>query len=596
MRCSRTYSFLHTALLLFPFAAIRPGLAQPVPVAQPDVAHAAEFRALVDRFYASALPYEPTEATTLGIHDYDSKLEDWSPGTVQTEIRGLHYYMSRFDAFPLDGLDQSTQGDATIMRNSLRSQLLTLETIKPWQRNPDFYSTSLTNSAFTLMEREFASPDARLRSLVAREQQMPKVLDEARRNLENPPAVYTGIALEQLPGDIAFFERDVPQAFSKATDAGLQAQFRKSNAAVIAALQGYQAWLRSDLLPRSHGDFRYGADTFSKKLAYDEMVTTPLPQLLAIAMADLHKNQAEFARVAKLVDAGKDPKQVLAELAGDHVAPDALLQDFRTQFSGLVQFIRDRKIITIPSDVEPVLEETPPFERATTQASMDPPGPFETNTKTAYFNVTLPDKSWTAQHTAEHMAAFNVGTVTSTSVHEAYPGHYVQFLWMNTAGLSKVRKIVNANTNVEGWAHYCEQMMLDAGYGQPGVGARDAREANLIRLGQLQDALLRDARFVAAIRMHTGDMTMPQAVDFFVNEGYQSRSIGELEVKRGTADAIYLYYTLGKLEILKLRADVEKKQGDAFSLQRFHDDFMRQGAAPIPIVRQALLGDDSPSL
>ncbi len=556
----------------------------------------AAFRALVDSFYGAALPYQPTEATALGIHDYDAKLEDWSQSTIQAEVRGLHYYMSKFDGFQADGLDQSTQGDLTMMRNNLRSQLLTLETIKPWQTNPDTYSSAITGSAFTLMEREFASPDERLRSLIARERQMPKVLDEARQNLLNPPRVYTEIAVEQLPGEVSFFQNDVPAAFTKATDPALKSQFESTNAAVIAALQGYRQWLQSDLLPRSKGDFRFGADTFAKKLAYDEMVTTPLPRLLAIATADLHKNQAEFARVAKLVDPSKTPKQVLAELAGDHVAPDALLDDFRSQFAGLTQFIRAKHIITIPSDVEPTVEETPPFERATTQASMDPPGPFETHSTTAYFNVTLPEKDWTPEHIAEHMAAFNVGTVTSTSVHEAYPGHYVQFLWVNSAGLSKVRKIVTANTNVEGWAHYCEQMMLDEGYGQPGAGAKDEREANLIRLGQLQDALLRDARFVVAIQMHTGSMSMAQAVDFFVNEGYQSRSIGGIEVKRGTSDATYLYYTLGKLEIMKLREDVRKKQGSAFSLQKFHDDFMRQGGAPIPIVRKAMLGDDTPAL
>ncbi len=554
------------------------------------------FRALVDRFYSAALPYQPTQATALGIHDYDGRLEDWSDATRSTEIRGLHYFMSKFDAIPAAGLDASTEADLEIMRNNLRSQLLSLETIRMWQKNPDMYATGITNAAFVLMEREFASPDDRLRSLVAREELMPRMMDEARANLQNPPQIYTEIALEQLPDDVAFFESDVPAAFAKATDAGLKARFARSNAAVIAALQSYGQWMKTDLLPRSHGDFRFGADTFAKKLQYDEMVTTSLPQLLAIATDDLHRNQAEFARVARLVDPAKQPKEVLAELAGIHVAPDHLLQDFHDHFASEIGFIRDRKIITIPSDVEPVLEETPPFERATTQASMDPPGPFETHSTTAYFNVTLPEKDWTSEHIAQHMAAYNVGTVVSTSVHEAYPGHYVQFLWVNTAGLSKVRKIVTANTNVEGWAHYCEQMMLDAGYGQPGAGAKDAREANLVRLGQLQDALLRDARFVVAISMHTGTMTTAQAAEFFVNEGYQSRSIGEMETRRGTTDALYLYYTLGKLEIMKLRADVQAKQGAAFSLQAFHDAFMKQGGVPIPIVRRALLGDSSPSL
>ena len=196
------------------------------------------------------------------------------------------------------------------------------------------------------------------------------------------------------------------------------------------------------------------------------------------------------------------------------------------------------------------------------------------------------------------MAAFNIGTIVSTSVHEAYPGHYVQFLWTPQFP-SKIRKIIGANTNIEGWAHYCEQMMLDEGYNAPGIGAKHEHEAKLIRLGQLQDALLRDARFIVAIRMHTGvggELTIPEAEDFFVKEGYQARPIAEVETKRGTADALYLYYTLGKLEILKLRADIEKRQGAAFSLQRFHDDFMRQGFAPIKVIRKTMLHDDSPVL
>jgi hypothetical protein len=355
--------------------------------------------------------------------------------------------------------------------------------------------------------------------------------------------------------------------------------------------------MKSDLLPRSNGDYKLGADTFRKKLSYDEMVDLPLDHLLEIAFADLHKNQAEFARVAAQVDPSKTPEQVLAELATLHPAPDQLLGSFHNTFDSLIGFIRTNHIITIPSDVQPTLEETPPFMRATTQASMDPPGPFETHSKKAYFNVTLPEKDWTPQHVAEHMAAFNVGTVVSTSVHEAYPGHYVQFLWQDQFP-SKIRKIVGANTNIEGWAHYCEQMMLDQGYAAAPANAtpEQIREARLIRLGQLQDALLRDARFVVSIKLHTGAFTFDQAVDFFVQQGYQSRSVGLMETKRGTADATYLYYTLGKLEIMKLREDLKKKEGPAFNLQQFHDAFMHQGFAPIKVIRHAMLHDDSPVL
>lgn len=557
----------------------------------------AQFRALADQYFEqSTFAYNPTFGTSAGLHQYDSKLENYSRAAVDAQIATLQGFEKKFEGLPTFQMDQSTQADHEMVLDDIRSKLLTLQVIKPWEKNPDNYSSGIANSAFVLMERKFAPPDERLRSLIGREKQMPGVFVAARKNLNNPPRIYTEIALEQLPDIISFFENDVPEAFKDATDPATKAEFQETNAHVIADLKNYQSWLKQDLLPRSNGDFRLGADTFSKKLEYDEMVDTPLLKLLDIAYADLRKNQAQFASVAKEIDPSKTPQEVLAELATIHPAPDQLLQSFRDTFNGLISFINTNHIITIPSDVRPTLEETPPFMRATTQASMDTPGPFETHSTTAYFNVTLPEKSWTAEHIAEHMAAFNVGTVISTSVHEAYPGHYVQFLWVNSAPLSKVRKLIGANTNVEGWAHYCEQMMLDAGYGQPGAGAKDQREAHLIRLGQLQDALLRDARFIVGIKMHTGEMTFDQAVDFFVKEGYQSRSVGTVETKRGTADPTYLYYTLGKLQIMKLRSDLEKRQGSNFSLQRFHDNFMRQGAAPIKIVRQAMLGDNSPTL
>ncbi|HEX3940941.1 MAG TPA: DUF885 domain-containing protein, partial [Acidobacteriaceae bacterium] len=387
----------------------------------------------------------------------------------------------------------------------------------------------------------------------------------------------------------------VPKAFANAHDPQLQKEFAQTNASVIAALESYQNWVKNDLLPRSHGDFRLGADTYRKKLLYDEMVDTPLPKLLEIAYADLHKNQAEFQKIAHEVDPNKPPRAVLEELQADHPAPDQLLQSFRNTFGSLIQFIQSRHIVDIPSQVEPIVEETPPFMRATTVASMDTPGPYEKNAKEAYFNVTLPGPKDTPEEIAGRMAEFNRGTIISTSVHEAYPGHYIQFLWLQQAP-TKVRKLLGASSNAEGWAHYCEQMMLDEGYGQPGTGARDARDAKMIRLGQLQDALLRDARFVVGIQMHTGTMSFDQAVDFFVKEGYQSRESGLIEAKRGTSDPTYLYYTLGKLQILKLRADIQKKEGANFSLERFHDDFLKQGFPPVKIVRRALLGDNSPTL
>ena len=563
---------------------------------QTNPQHTAAWHQLVDAYFDRVyLPFNPTAGTSAGLHRYDRQLENYSRSSLDQQAAALHIYEKKVASFPDTGLDLWNGGDRQFLLGNIRSQLLTLETIRPWQKNPDWYSTGITNSAFTIIERNYAPPATRLAALVEREKQMPAALDAARANLANPPKIYTEIALEQLPGDIHFFQNDIPKAFAEVHNPKLLAQFHHANNGVIAALTAYEKWMRTDLLPRSHGDFRIGTATFSAKLRDDEMIDIPLDRLLEIANADLMKNQEHFRQVAHELDPNKTPMQVLAELQADHPAPDRLLGKFQNTFNNLIQFIRSKHIVTIPSDVQPALEDTPPFMRATTFASMDPPGAYETGSHKAYFNVTVPGPDMRAEQVAESMAAFNVGTIVSTSVHEAYPGHYVQFLYMPQIH-SRVRKMLYASTDVEGWAHYCEQMMLDEGYGQPGWGAKDAREAKLIRLGQLDDALLRDARFVVGIKMHTGQMTMDQAVDFFNKEGYQTRANGLVETKRGTSDPTYLYYTLGKLMILNLRSDLQKKQGAAFSLEKFHNSFLRQGGVPLPIVRRALLGDNSPVL
>jgi hypothetical protein len=316
------------------------------------------------------------------------------------------------------------------------------------------------------------------------------------------------------------------------------------------------------------------------------MVDIPLDRLLEIGYQNLRANQQEFQRVAAQIDPKRPPQQILEELEKDHPPADKLLGSFRDVLSGLRGFIEAHHIVTIPSPVPPIVEETPPFARALTTASMDTPGPYEKVAKEAFFNVTLPEPDWPKAQAEEYLEGFNRGTIISTAVHEVYPGHYVQFLWLPRVP-TKIRKLMGCSSNAEGWAHYSEQMMLDEGYGNG-----DPK----LRLGQLQDALLRDARYIAGIRMHTGKMTPAEATEFFVKEGYQVRPVAEKEAKRGTSDPTYLVYTLGKLEILKLRDDYKKMQGAKYTLEGFHNAFLAQGTPPVKIVRRALLGNDSPVL
>ena len=535
---------------------------------------------LTDRFFDEYLfKFYPTQGTAAGFHQYDSQLEDYSSAGVRQRAQVLHQFESEFEKQP-------KSDDRDLILGKIRADLLELEDIRQWQKNPDVYSSGLTSSIYVIMSRSFAPPEQRLRSVIARERQANAVFAAAKQNITNPPKIYTDIAIEQLPGIISFFRVDVPKAFLAVRGAQLLAEFHSANNTVIDLLTGYQTYLKTNVAPRSHGDFRIGAENYRKKLAYDEMVDTPLDELLKIGYANLRQNQAEFRRIAARIDPQRTPSEILHQLEKEHPAPGSLLQAFRDVLSGLRDFIIQHKIVDIPSPVMPIVEATPPFMTALTFASMDTPGPYETVAKEAYFNVTLPEAGWPRQRTEEHMEAFNRGTVISTAIHEAYPGHYVQFLWLQHVP-SKVRKLIGAASNAEGWAHYCEQMMLDEGYsgGDP-----------KLRLGQLQDALLRNARYVVGIEMHTGKMTYDQGIDFFVKEGYQTRANGERETSRGTADPTYLYYTLGKLEILKLREDYKKIRGASFSLEQFHDEFLKQGFPPVKLIRRAMLGNDSPVL
>jgi uncharacterized protein (DUF885 family) len=540
----------------------------------------ASAQGLFDRFFDEYyFPYNPTTATSTGIHRYNNELEDYSKAGVAKRIAILKQFESEFVKTP-------QSADRDLVLSNIRATLLELESVKMWERNPDVYSSGISASAFTIMSRTFAPPDVRLRSLIARERKMPKVLADARINLNNPPKVYTEIALEQLPGNEEFFARDVPLAFKDVKDQALLKEFDTANKAVIAALKDYETWLKTTLLPKSNGDFRLGADKFTKKLLYEEMVDVPLDRLLQIGYDNLHENQKKFQEVAARIDKTKTPRQILTEMEKDHPAPAKLLETFRDTCVKLKDFINAKKIVTIPSQVLPILQETPPFERALTTASMDTPGPYEEVAKEAFFNVTGPEKDWDPARTADYMREFHRAVIVSTAIHEAYGGHYVQFLWMQHID-SRVRKLLGASSNAEGWAHYNEQMILDEGYGDGDLK---------LRLGQIQDALLRNVRFIVGIEMHTGKRSFEDAVKAFENDGYQPHEVAVKEAKRGTSDPTYLYYTLGKLQILKLRDDYRKKMGAKFSLQEFHDSFLKQGFPPIKIVRKAMLGDDSPTL
>jgi uncharacterized protein (DUF885 family) len=524
---------------------------------------------------------QPTQATFLGIHTHDETLEDYSRQAATGAVAAARQFRDRVAAIDANALSPGNQLDREQLLHAIDSRILTLDVVRPWAKDPDTYSSGITNTAYLMIKRAYAPEVDRLRQVIAREKAMPAALSEARKNLENPPRIYTEIAIEQVDGNQGFFRTAVASAFPGVTDKGLLAEFKASNDAVIAAFEDYKKWLKDDLLKRSTGAFALGEDTYRKKLGADEMIDQPLDALLAIAQRDLEKNQAAFAEVARKIDARKTPRQVLEAVQAEHPPAPKLLAITQGELDALGRFMTDHHIVTVPSAAPAKVQETPPFLRATTTASMDIPGPFEKVATEAYYNMTLPDPTWKPAQVEEFMKQWYYAAISNVSVHEVWPGHYLQFLYGKTFP-SDVRKVFGAATNSEGWAHYCEQMVIDAGF-----HAGDPK----YRLAQIQDALLRDARFIVGIRMHTKGMTVKEAEDFFVKEGYQPRPVAVSESKRGTSDPTYGYYTMGKLMILKLRDDYKAKAGASYSLQNFHDSYIKLGPLPLPLMRKAMLGE-----
>src|ERR1700682_6371680 len=360
----------------------------------PSAPSQAAFDKLVDEYFDFYFKFQPTAGTQAGLHQYDSRLEDFSRAGIDAEIAGLTQFQKKFDSIESIQLSQVSAGDLEVLTSSIQARLLELQSIQMWRKDPDVYVSDLSYGVFMIMRRNFAPQADRLRSVISREREIPRVLEAARQNISHPPRVYTQVALQQMPDNIKFFQEDVPAAFREVQDLKLLAEFKASNDAAIKALSKYQDFLRTDLLPASNGDFRLGADNFRKKLLYEEMVDIPLDRLLKIGYADLRRNQQQLKEVAAQIDPHRSTAAVLADLHRDHPPADQLLQTFRNTLGGLRLFIEQQKIITIRSTVPPIVEETPPFARALTTASMDTPGAYETKATETMFNVTLPAPDW----------------------------------------------------------------------------------------------------------------------------------------------------------------------------------------------------------
>ena len=554
-----------------------------------------EYEAVAEEYIKGYLGAHPLEGTALGLHEYDGKITDYSRLALDAELSRLRRFDDRLSKFDPGKLSPRQSIDLRILQTAIKKDIFEMQDMSVFERNPIVYARAADVNVY--IKRNFAPLEDRVRSLVAIESQIPNILIAARTNLNDVvPKPYVELAIQIAKGSADFLKKDLVAAVGNLKDEQLRVAFHEANRKAANALNDYATWLEREKLPKASLDFALGEEKFRRFLAQTELVDLPPQKILEIGMAQLKAEQEAFAEAAKKIDPNKSPIEVFKQIQSEHPTPQNLIPDVAKDLDKIRKYVLTRRLVSIPSDVRAKVKETPQYLRATSFASMDTPGPFEKRANEAYYYVTPTENDWPEKQKEEWLTAFNYYTSDVVSIHEAYPGHYVQFLCLNASPASKIEKIFGSYAFVEGWAHYCEKMMLDEGYGSSTNSTPsddDVKRAAKYRMAQADEALLRLCRLCVSIKMHTQKMSLDEATKFFQENCYYEEKPARQEAMRGTFDPGYLNYTLGKLEILKLRDDYKAQQGDDFSLQKFHNELLNHGMPPIRLLREIMLKDQS---
>lgn len=555
----------------------------------------AEYETVAEEYVKTYLAAHPLKGTALGLHEYDGKISDYSRLALDAELSRLRRFDDRLAKFDSAKLSLRQSIDLRILQSAVKRELFEMQDMSVFERNPMVYAGAGDVNVY--IKRNFAPLEDRVRSLVAIESQIPNILIAARTNLdEKLPKPFVELAIQIAKGSADFLKKDLVAAVSGLKDDQLRVAFQAANRKAANALNDYATWLEREKLPKASLDFALGEEKFRRFLAQTELVDLPPQKVLEIGMAQLKAEQAAFADAAKKIDPNKSPIEVFKQLQSEHPTPAKLIPDIAKDLDKVRKYVVSHRLVGIPSEVRAKVKETPQYLRATSFASMDTPGPFEKRATEAYYYVTPTEEDWPEKEKQEWLTAFNYYTSDVVSIHEVYPGHYVQFLQLNASPASKVEKIFGSYAFTEGWAHYCEKMMIDEGYGSATNSTpteEDAKTAAKYRMAQADEALLRLCRLCVSIKVHTQNMTIDEATKFFQDNCYYEEKPARQEAMRATFDPGYLNYTLGKLEILKLRDDYKAQQGDDFTLQKFHNELLSHGMPPIRLLREIMLKDQS---
>ena len=542
---------------------------------------------LADEYLAFLHETSPTAAAEDGVHAHDDRVEDLARTAIEAQGRELGGFARRLDRLAPRNLTAEEQLDRQMLADHVRARLFELEEVRPWERDPHHYAGLLAAGLAGQTLFEYAPIEERARRVVSKLRQTPRLIAAAEANVQDPPGIFVKTGAETFDGVVTFIERDLPRAFRRLDDLHLLGDLDDAATAATAAIRRYTAHLRDTLGPRSRASFRLGPERFEARLRHHDGIALGAGRLLAIAERELVRAQEQFRNVAARVEPGAEPADVWRRVKARHPAPGELVQRVRDQLDVLVAFIERNALVTIPDGEPVVVAPTPDFYRWTS-ASVWAPGPFEPKPLPTYYYVTDVDPTWSAARCEAHLRDFNLATLWSVSVHEAYPGHALHFRHQRRIERPLRKSTLLAPVSfVEGWAHYCEQMMMEAGLG---------RDDDTLELGQIAEALLRLARTVVGIRLHAEDMSVEQGMRFFRDVAYLEEGTARREAERGTFDPAYVLYSIGRLMLLKLREDAQARAGSAFSLKSFHDRLLGQGSAPFWLHRTLLLGDSGADL
>jgi uncharacterized protein (DUF885 family) len=553
----------------------------------------AEFAAVAEEFVKGYLNARPLLATRLGFHEYDGRADDFSRLALDAELQRLRRFDDRLRKFEPEELNARNGIDLRILQAAIAKELFEFQDVHKFERNPMTYAHCADLNIY--IARNFASLDDRVRSLTAIELQIPNTLIAGKTNLESVlPKPHIELAIQIARGSADFLRKDMVAAAEAVKDQEVRGNFLDANRKAANALNDFASWLEKEKLPKATPNFALGEARYQRWLTETELVDLPPEKILEIGLSKLKEEQKVFADAAKVIDPDKPALEVFKAIQKDHPKAEKLLPDIAKNLDQIRAYVTEHKIVGIPPNAKAQVKETPQYDRATSFASMDTPGPFEKKATEAFYYVTPAEPNWTEQQREEWLTAFNYYTADVASIHEAYPGHYVQFLRLNASAANKIEKIFGSYAFVEGWAHYCEQMMLDHGFGgpkKPPGSVDEQKRAAKYRMAQASEALLRLCRLCVSVKMHTQGMGVDEATKFFQQNCYYEEKPAHDEAMRGTFDYGYLNYSLGKMQIMKLREDYKAQQGDDFSLEQFHNQLLDHGMPPIRLLREILLKD-----